>query len=205
MNAAENPDLVRFARAMVPIMALPARRAAELVARAENAALEVLDIAAGHGMFGIEVGRRFDRARIFALDWAPVLNVARANADAAGLGALYFAIPGNAFSVPLGGPYDVILVPNFLHHFSANENIAFLRRLRAALQPNGMVVTVEFVPDAERVTPPIPAGFALTMLLLTESGDAYTFDELKDMFRQAGFSRSELHGLAPSPEAAILS
>ena len=39
----------------------------------------------------------------------------------------------------------------------------------------------------------------------TPSGDAYTFKEFERMFRNAGFSRSEIHPLFASPEQAIIS
>ena len=41
-----------------------------------------------------------------------------------------------------------------------------------------LVAVLEFVPNEERISPPIPAGFALTMLASTPGGDAYTFPEL---------------------------
>jgi hypothetical protein len=43
------------------------------------------------------------------------------------------------------------------------------------------------------------------MLATTPSGDAYTFAELERMFRSAGFSRSELHPLPPTPEQLLIS
>ena len=51
--APEHPMWVKFARAMAPMMSLPARLMAELVDKEPNRKLKVLDIAAGHGLFGI--------------------------------------------------------------------------------------------------------------------------------------------------------
>jgi hypothetical protein len=66
-------------------------------------------------------------------------------------------------------------------------------------------VTLEFVPDASRVTPVEAASFALTMLATTPAGDAYTFAEYESMFARAGFARSELRELTPSPQRVIIS
>jgi hypothetical protein len=43
------------------------------------------------------------------------------------------------------------------------------------------------------------------MLGSTPSGDAYTFRELESMFRNAGFSRSELHPLPPTFQHVVIS
>ena len=201
----EHPGWVAFAQAMMPMMAPVAHLAAQLIDRPLDAELEVLDIAAGHGLYGIEVGKRFARATVTGLDWRRVLEVAQENARHAGLGARYRLIPGDAFHVDLGSGYDVVLIPNFLHHFGFEACVRFLRKVHAALKPDGVTVTIEFVPNEDRVSPPFPANFALSMLALTAEGDAYTFAQLDAMFKQAGFSRNILSALEPTAEHAIVS
>lgn len=201
----EHPEWIRFARAMAPMMVVPAQLAARLIDRPLDARLAVLDIAAGHGLYGIEVARRFAHAQICGLDWPGVLLVAQENAKQAGLAERYRVIAGSAFEVPLGGPYDVVLIPNFLHHFGMEACTGFLRRVYQALAPDGLALTVEFVPDEDRLSPPFPATFALAMLVATAEGDAYTFAELDRMFRAAGFTRNTLQALEPGPQQAVLS
>ncbi len=41
---------------------------------------KILDIAAGHGLFGIAFAKNNPQAEIVALDWAPVLEVAKESA-----------------------------------------------------------------------------------------------------------------------------
>src|SRR5205085_7438808 len=100
-----------------PMMIPPARALAELLPLDLSHAARVLDIAAGHGMYGIELAQKNPRAQLVALDWAPVLEVARENAKAAALSDRFSTIIGNAFEIHLGENYNVVLVPNFLHHF----------------------------------------------------------------------------------------
>jgi cyclopropane fatty-acyl-phospholipid synthase-like methyltransferase len=133
-----------------------------------------------------------------------VLEVARENAEAAGVGGRFSTIAGDAFEVDLGGDYDVILVPNFLHHFSMADCVRFLRKVHAALRPGGRVGIVEFVPNPDRVTPPGAAAFSLTMLGSTPEGDAYTFAELEQMLKEAGFGPAEQHALPPSMATAVI-
>ncbi len=166
--------------------------------------VRVLDIAAGHGLFGIEVARQNPHAHIVALDWAPVLEVARGNAQKAGVADRFETLPGSAFDVDYGGPYDIVLLTNFLHHFDTATCVRLLRKVHAALKPGGRAATLEFVPNEDRVSPPMPASFSLTMLTTTESGDAYTFRELEAMYREAGFDRIAAVPIPGSPHTVVM-
>lgn len=204
--APENPVWVKFARAMMPMMAMPAQAIAELLGEGEGGRkLRVLDIAAGHGAFGIAIARHNANAEIVALDWSNVLEVAKENARSAGVGERYGVIEGSAFDVDFGAGYDVVLLTNFLHHFDPPTCEALLRKVHAALVEGGRALTLEFMPNEDRVSPRIPASFSMMMLGSTPAGDAYTFAELERMFESAGFTRSELHELPASPEKLIVS
>ena len=104
----------------------------------------------------------------------------------------------------LGDTYDVVLVPNFLHHFNTADCIRFLKRAHAALRSGGTVAIVEFVPNEDRITPPGVAGFSLIMLATTPEGDAYTFAEYADILAQSGFSVPVQHSLPASMNVALV-
>ena len=187
----ENPDWVKFAEAMMPLMHMPAEiMAAEL--RKGGEAHKVLDIAAGHGIFGIAVAKENPAAQIHAADWKNVLEVASKNARAMGVADRHHLIPGSAFDTDFGGGYDLVLVTNFLHHFDVPTCTAFMRKVHAALKPGGRAAIAELVPNPDRVSPPTAAAFSLMMLATTPSGDAYTFAELEKISKDAGFTRVEL-------------
>jgi ubiquinone/menaquinone biosynthesis C-methylase UbiE len=203
--APEHPVWIDFARGMAPMMIPPAQALAGLLQLNATRPARILDIAAGHGVYGIAVAQKHPFAHVVALDWAPVLTVARENATAAGLGDRFTTIAGSAFEVDLGTDYDVVLIPNFLHHFDPPTCIAFLKRAHSALRPGGRVAIVEFVPNPDRVTPPEAASFSLVMLATTAAGDAYTFDELNEMLTRAGFNPAQQHPLPPSVATAVIS
>jgi hypothetical protein len=192
---------VDFARDMAPFMRLGSRIMAEKVGPAKK----VLDISAGHGLFGLSVGKLNPEAQIYGQDWANVLEVAKENAAKMGLAERFHTIPGSAFEVDLGSGYDLVLLPNFLHHFDAPTNVGLLKRVHAALAPGGRAATVEFMPNEDRVTPPMAASFSVQMLIGTSGGDAFTFRELEKMFADAGFAGSTAIPLDPSPETLIIS
>jgi ubiquinone/menaquinone biosynthesis C-methylase UbiE len=105
--------------------------------------------------------------------------------------------------VDFPGGFDVALITNFLHHFDASTCTTFLKKVHAALKPGGRVVVLEFVPNPDRISPPTPARFSLTMLANTPSGDAYTFAELRQQLETAGFHDVSAHPL-PTPQTVLL-
>jgi ubiquinone/menaquinone biosynthesis C-methylase UbiE len=202
-TAAEHPVWVEFARAMAPMMMPGSQALAEMVPIDGSRPSKVLDIAASHGMWGIAFAKKYPRASVTAVDWAPVLEVARENAQKAGVADRFGTIAGNAFEVDLGSGHDVALIPNFLHHFNKEDCVRFLKRVQAALREEGRVAIAEFVPNPDRVSPPEAAGFALIMLATTPEGDAYTLPEFEEMLRQAGFGHVDAHPLPPISTAVI--
>lgn len=200
----ENPSWVQFAETMTPMMGPEAGPLADLVLQAKSGPIKVLDIAAGHGLFGIAVAQKNPQARIVALDWQAVLQVAKRNAGNAGVQDRYELLPGSAFDVNYGGPYDAVLLTNFLHHFDHVTNVTLLKKVHAALNPGGVAATLEFVPNDDRVSPPAAASFALTMLGSTASGDAYTLKELTAMYQEAGFHNVTGHPIPMSPQTVVL-
>lgn len=201
----ENPIWVDFAKSMIPMMAKPAEEIALYVSQSQPNVKKVLDIAAGHGVFGIEIAKRCPHAEIVALDWPEVLAVAQDLARRAGVQERYQTIAGDAFQENFGVGYDLVLLTNFLHHFSSSACETLLLKVHRCLSRGGRVLTLEFVPNDDRVTPPPVAEFSLIMLATTPEGDAYTFKEYEQMFRAAGFSRTELHSLPGSVEQMLVS
>jgi len=203
--SAENPVWVEFARSMAPMTRPVAEEMAKVLDAGAGRKWKVLDIAAGHGTFGIALAKHNPNAEVFSQDWAPVLEVALENARAAGVEARIHRLPGSAFEVEFGAGYDVVLVTNFLHHFDPPAIETLLRKIRGALAPGGMVVTLDFVPNEDRVTPTRAAAFAMTMLGTTPSGDAYTAAEYLRMFQNAGFSSNDVRPVMASGHSLILS
>ncbi len=202
--APEHPMWLSFARGMGWMMMPGAQTLAGLIALDPARATKVLDISASHGIWGLSFAQRNPRAEIVALDWAPVLPVARENAGRMGLAERFSTIEGSAFEVDFGRDYDVVLLPNFLHHFDPPTGVQLLRKCHAALRENGRVAIVEFVPNPDRVSPPDAATFSLVMLASTERGDAYTFAEFEQMLHDARFSSIEQHPLPPGISTAII-
>jgi hypothetical protein len=202
--APEHPMWLNFARGMSWLMMPGAEKLAEIVVLDPSRSTKVLDISASHGVWGLSFAQRNSRTHVVALDWAPVLQVARENAERMGLIERFSTIEGSAFEVDFGRDYDVVLLPNFLHHFDPATCVQLLRKSHAALREDGRVAIVEFVPNPDRVSPPDAATFSLVMLVSTERGDAYTFAEFEQMLGEARFKSIEQHPLPPGISTAIV-
>lgn len=202
--APEHPVWVEFARDMAPLAGMSAVLLGNLLDVEHAPGWKVLDIAAGHGMFGITLARLNAGVQVTALDWKNVLAVADEHARVAGVADRFRTLAGSAFDVPFGDDYDLVLLPNFLHHFDPPMCERLLAKSRAALAPGGRVVIVEFVPNYDRMGPPDAVRFSLVMLAGTPAGDAYTFTEYQTMLQNVGFERAVLHELPPSPARVVI-
>jgi len=84
------------------------------------------------------------------------------------------------------------------------KEVEELQKVGGALKPGGCVATLEFVPNEDRVSPPMPAAFSMTMLTSTASGDAHTFRELSDMHDRAGFTAVSEDPIPMSPQTVVM-
>jgi cyclopropane fatty-acyl-phospholipid synthase-like methyltransferase len=166
--------------------------------------MRVLDIACGHGHYGIAIAKQNPLAEIFAQDWPAVLEVAVANARETGVSGRYHTIPGDVFSAPLGERYDLTLVTNFLPDFGPADCERLLARIRLTLRSEGRAVALQWIPDDDRLSPPSAPSLALSLLVSTPNGAVYTYRELEDIFRRAGFVRTEIRELGPSLPRVVI-
>ncbi len=204
--ADDNPAWVDFAQTMAPIARLVAELVEQIVRT--DKPIRVLDVASSHGLYGIFVAQGNPQASIVALDFPAVLNVTKENTKRFLVADRYSFLPGDALSVSFDAAsssgYDLVLVPNLLHHWDRATIGAFLSKVHRSLAPGGRIAIVEFATNDDRVSPPIPASFVMNMFANTLGGDAYSFNEYKEMLRHAGFAAVEEHPLSPTPQTLIL-
>jgi predicted nicotinamide N-methyase len=201
-NAPDHPIWVKFARAMGRSRVPLARTIASELA--VSSPRKVLDVAAGHGMFGIAIAEAVTDAQITAIDWEGVLSVARENAEAAGVSGRYHTSAGSAFDTDWGSGFDLVLLANFLHQLDRGAVMALLRKARNSLVSGGRAVAVEFLSNEDRVSPRFPVMFAFQMLGSTPQGDAYTTGEFEEMGRAAGFAEVIVKPLPPTRQSLLL-
>src|SRR5258708_19425352 len=130
----EDDRWVNFARSM-SAMAVPRGGVlTQMIARGSGP-IRVLEIAAGHGMYGVTVARNLPNVHVTAVDWPAVLEVTKENAAKSGVADRFSTRPGSAFDADLGQGYDYVFITNFLHHFDRATNEKLLPRFHAPLKP----------------------------------------------------------------------
>lgn len=154
--------------------------------------LDVLDVACGHGVYGTSVARHFLSSTLTCLDWPNVLPFARRQAERDGVAERLSLIGGDMFEQPWEGPYDLVLITNVLHHFTAERATELLRLARGALRPGGRLGLVGFTttdgPPADDAAAHL---FAVLMLAWTEGGEVHSERTYAEMLDAAGFT--DLH------------
>ncbi|WP_399930689.1 methyltransferase dimerization domain-containing protein [Streptomyces kanamyceticus] len=154
---------------------------------------KVLDVGCGHGLSGYVLARRLPQAVIHSQDWPSVLEVAEGHAERLGVRDRVKLLPGDAFEVPLDGPYDVIVVGNLLFHFPPERAAELVRRLAGALKPDGRLVVLGFTtgdqPPAEE---PHAHLLGLLMLSWTAGGEMHSTGAHRAMLGAAGLTETEL-------------
>lgn len=149
--------------------------------------LSVLDLAAGSGVWGIALAQQSPQVSISAVDWAPVLKITKKVAKRHGVGKRLKTIPGDLLKADFGNGHNVATLGHILHSEGEKRSKELLKKVFKSLAPGGTIVIAEFVPNDERTGPPSALIFAVNMLVNTTAGDTFTFAEMSQWLRNAGF------------------
>jgi len=206
---AETPGHVfweTFAPSSTALAVLGGQAVADLVEKwsPERESVEILDVACGSGLLSLTVAARHPGARTTLLDWANVLSRTADNVDRLGLRERTAFIDGDVFTVPLGGPYDLVIASHLFHHFSEQRCLALMRRLAEVLKPNGRLVIQDFVSGLPPAEVPFPYLFSVRMLTWTREGESHSIDVYERLLRQAGFSAPEAHSVEGMPSQFLV-
>jgi ubiquinone/menaquinone biosynthesis C-methylase UbiE len=166
-------------------------------------AVRVLDLGAGSGVWGIAVAQSSPRVTVTAIDWPAVLPIAQRTAERFGLEKRYNCVPGDLLSADFGDNHDLITIGHILHSEGVERSRQVLRKCFDALAPGGTVAIQEFLVNPERTGPPMGLLFAVNMLVNTDEGDTWSFEEIAGWLKEAGFVNPRTVD-APGPSPLIL-
>jgi hypothetical protein len=138
-----------------------------------------------------------------AFDWEGVLPATRAMVERFGLTSSYRFLPGDLNVTPFGDGYDVATLGHILHSEGEANSRALLKKTFEALKSGGTIAIAEFLVNAERTGPPGSLIFAVNMLVNTETGDTFSFEEISKWLDEAGFVDTRTLD-APGPAPLIL-
>jgi O-methyltransferase/methyltransferase family protein len=166
-----------------------ARGDAEIIARTLDwrGVTELLDIGSGPATYPIALCRKYPQLRATIMDLEATIKITRQVVHAAGLEERIRLLVGDYRSDPIPGHYERIFLSNIIHSEGFDENQCLMTKLYANLSSRGRIVLKDHILDMTRTQPPVGAIFSLLMLLTTQSGRCYGFDEIKAWLENAGF------------------
>jgi len=162
--------------------------------------VSVLDLAAGSGVWGIALAQSSAQVRVTAVDWPGVIHVTRANAERFGMADRFTFHEGDLQNAAFGSGHNVATLGHILHSEGVERSKALLKKTFAALAPGGTIAIAEFLVNADRTGPLNGLVFAVNMLVNTDCGGTYSFEEISSWLREAGFVDARtLNTHGPSP------
>jgi 2-polyprenyl-3-methyl-5-hydroxy-6-metoxy-1,4-benzoquinol methylase len=164
--------------------------------------VRLLDIGGAHGLYTIELCRRYPQLNAVILDLPGSAAVGRELVAEAGLAERICHVEGDARTSELGGPYDLVLCFNVVHHLGPDEVAAVLRRARAVLAPGGALAVMDaFAVPSRRGA---AAATVLSLFTYVSSGVAgYTPDQLREWLAQTGFAPAHRVAIRRIPGQAM--
>ena len=193
-NPARHPrssaSLKAFIEAM-DVVSTP-RAVAAVQAVQPGSAKRMIDVGGGPGTYTGAFLRACPEMTATLFDQPDVIEIARERLTAAGLLDRVTLVGGNFEVDDLPTGHDFAWVSAIIHQNSRAENVELYKKVHHSLNPGGRIVVRDHVMENERTHPRAGAVFAINMLVSTEGGDCYTYDEIRDDLAAAGFERITL-------------
>jgi SAM-dependent methyltransferase len=195
-------DLQQVASAGIEaILAGPARALPEIVDFGPHQRL--LDIGGGTGSWSIAIAQRHPHITGAVLELPTAVELARSRVAAAGLGQRIAVITGDAMAGELPAGYDVFLLANLIHYWSASQNQELLRRVRRAAQPGSALLLADFWTDPSHTQPLQAALMAGEFAVHVRTGDVYSVEEARGWLDRTGWRFVDHRPLA-GPQSLIV-
>ena len=162
-----------------------------------------LDLAAGSGVWGIALAQSAPGLHVTAVDWPDVLPITRKTAEQFGLADRFSFVAGDLLEADFGSQHTVATLGHILHSEGEQRSRTLLAKTFRALAPGGTIAIAEFLVNSDRKGPVNGLFFAVNMLVNTDEGNTYSFEEISAWLREAGFENPRTLP-APGPSPLIL-
>jgi ubiquinone/menaquinone biosynthesis C-methylase UbiE len=186
---------------IIPMSYPPAQKLGDHLKLAKaKSEIRVLDLAAGSGIWGIGLAQKSHRVRVTAVDWAGMIPTTKRITQKFGLGDRLNYVEGDILEANFGSGYDIATLGHILHSEGEDRSRQLLTKTFSALKSGGTVAIAEWLVNDDRTKPLPSLMFAVQMLVNTEKGDTFSFNEIKNWLEEAGFKKvRKLDAPGPSP------
>ena len=165
--------------------------------------VRVLDLAAGSGVWGIALAQSSPHVTVTAVDWPEVIPVTRNTVGRFGLAERFAFVEGDLLKADFGSGHTLATLGHILHSEGAERSRALLAKTFKALAPGGTIAIAEFLVSPDRTGPIGGLLFAVNMLVNTDNGDTFSFEEISAWLAESGFAHARTLD-APGPSPLVL-
>ncbi len=155
-------------------------------------AKNLIDVGGASGTYTIAFLKAAPDMKATLFDRRKVIPIAHERLIKAGMLDRVTLAAGNFYEDELPQGHDLALVSAIIHQNSPAENIELFKKVSGALVPGGRIIIRDHVMESDRTVPRGGAIFAVNMLVNTEGGGTYTFDEIQNWLIEAGFEKVRL-------------
>jgi ubiquinone/menaquinone biosynthesis C-methylase UbiE len=186
---------------IIPMSYPPAQKLGDhlKLAKAKNE-IQVLDLGAGSGIWGIALAQKSPRVRVTAVDWAGMIPTTKRITQKFGVADRFNYIEGDMLEANFGSDYDIATLGHILHSEGEDRSRRLLKKIFRALKSAGTIAIAEWLVNDDHTKPLPSLMFAVQMLVNTEKGDTFSFNQIKTWLEEAGFKKvRKLEAPGPSP------
>ncbi len=178
----------------IDAMHVVGRKMADVIAASVdlNPFKRMLDLGGGSGTYTTAFLKKAPHLRATLFDLPEVVELAKRRLSESGYRDRVTLVSGDYTTDELPGGHDLVLLSAVIHSNGREENQALYSRIYNSLEPGGAILIRDYLMDESRTNPPDGAMFAVNMLVATESGDTYTFEEVREDLEKAGFKNVQL-------------
>ena len=162
--------------------------------------VRLIDLAAGSGIWGIAAVQKSPRVRVTAVDWAGMIPTTKRTTEKFGVRDRFDFIEGDLSEANFESGYDVATLGHILHSEGEQRSRKLLKKTFGALKPGGTIAIAEWLVNDGRTKPLPSLMFSVQMLVNTQQGDTFSFNEIKNWLEDVGFTKvRKLEAPGPSP------
>ena len=152
----------------------------------------LLDVGGASGTWALAFLRAVPGSRATIFDLPDAIQQARDRLAGSPLADRVSLVAGDFYKDELPAGVDFAWLSAIIHQHSRQHNRELFAKVRAALASGGWIAIRDMVMEPSRFRPIDGALFAINMLVNTDTGGTFTFEEIAEDLQSAGFTRPEL-------------
>lgn len=163
----------------------------------------MIDIGGGSGVYSIHVAKEYPNMSATVADLIAVCAVAEGYIAQYGLSSRIKTTQLDFWKQDIPKGHDVAFLSHIIHDYDEEKGVTLLKKIHASLNPGGAVIISEWMLNDDKTGPAQSAMMGMNMIIETNGGRNYSFAEISEMLKKAGFRNIEKRPLAGPAQIAI--